>query len=218
MPIEPLLIVGAGGHAKVVIDAVRCAYADSVVLQLADDNLALAGLMCMDLSIIAPVSRALGTEGDFHVAVGHNGFRSRLAERCLQSGMIYRTIVHPKAAVAVSAKIDTGCFIAANAVVAPMAVLNDGCIVNHGAVIDHDCVIGRYSHIAPNATLSGNVRLGEKVLIGAGANILPGIAIGDGCVIGAGAVVLHDLPAHATYAGVPAQRIQRGECHERGSD
>ncbi|SJM93119.1 conserved hypothetical protein [Crenothrix polyspora] len=208
MSIEALLIIGAGGHAKVVIDAVRCAYGESVILQLADDNLALAGVTCMELSIIAPVSRAVTTEGDFHVAVGHNGFRARLAETCLQAGMVYNSIVHPKAAVAASATMADGCFIAANAVVAPMVVLNAGCIVNHGAVVDHDCVIGRYCHIAPNATLAGDVRLGEKVLIGAGANILPGVTIGDNCVVGAGAVVLHDLPPHTTYAGVPAQRIQ----------
>ena len=207
MSIESLLIVGAGGHAKVVVDAIRSASCGKISLQMCDDNVALENLILMGLPIITPVARAVESMEAFHVAIGHNEFRLRLAEYCLQAGLAYHTIVHPTSAVASSTELGAGCFIAAHAVVAPMAELNEGCIINHGAVVDHDCVIGRYSHIAPNATLGGEVRLGENVLIGAGTNVLPGVVIGDNCVVGAGAVVLHDLPANATYVGMPARRI-----------
>ncbi len=208
MSIDALLIVGAGGHAKVVVDAVRKSNGDVLKLYVCDDNAALDGERLMDMQVITPVKRALSNACHFHVAVGNNRLRYKLAENCGQAGLEFRSVIHPQSAIAASASVDAGCFIAAQAVIGPMAELEEGCIVNHGAVVDHDCRIGRFSHIAPNATLGGGVRIGEQVLIGAGVNVLPGVVIGDNCIVGAGAVVLADLPAHTTFAGVPAQRIR----------
>lgn len=204
---EALLIVGAGGHAKVVIDALRCLYGVDCLLQLVDDDLSLALESVMGVPVTVPVATALGAGRRFHVAIGGNLLRSRVAQECLRAGLQYQTIIHPRSVVADSVTLGQGCFVAGGGVVGPEAYLGEGCIVNHGAVVDHDCRIGAFCHIAPNVTLAGEVQLGAHVLIGAGANVLPGIVIGDGCVVGAGAVVLHDLPADTTYVGVPARRI-----------
>ncbi|MDX1253557.1 MAG: acetyltransferase [Gammaproteobacteria bacterium] len=208
MRTESFLIVGAGGHAKVVIDAMRCLDGVDCLLQLADDDVKFTGLLLMGLPIVVPVDKALQPGGYFHVAIGNNRFRSRVADFCLQAGMKYHSVLHSRAMVAASAEVGIGCFVAAGAILAPESSLGVGCIVNHGAVIDHDCRLGAFCHVAPNATLGGGVAVGDGVLIGAGANVLPGVSIGEGCVVGAGAVVLHNLPAGGTYVGVPAQCLQ----------
>jgi sugar O-acyltransferase (sialic acid O-acetyltransferase NeuD family) len=206
MLIESVLIIGAGGHAKVVIDAITCTGFDGM-LTIADDNPMLANKQWMGLTIIAPSESAMIRDNHFHVAVGNNSTRSNITARCLRAHMRPQTIIHPAAVVAASTSIGSGSFIAARAILAPAAALGNGCIVNHGAVIDHDCIVGEYCHIAPNATLGGGVTLGNCVLIGAGANILPNVTIGDNCVVGAGAVVVKDLVSRSTYAGVPATKI-----------
>lgn len=205
---EPLLIVGAGGHAKVVIDAVRCLHGVDFPLQLADDDKALENSRFMGLSIVTPVANALEAGRFYHVAIGSNSLRSRVAGRCIQAGMNYQTVMHPHAVVSASTELGTGCFIAAGAILAPESSLGTGCIVNHGAVVDHDCRLGAFCHVAPSATLGGGATLGEGVLIGSGAIVLPGVSVGAWCVVGAGAVVLRDLPEGGTYAGVPAQRLK----------
>jgi len=207
MRTESFLIVGAGGHAKVVIDTLRCMHGADFLLQLADDDVNLTGLFSMGMPIVTPITKALQPGGRFHVAIGNNKVRSRTAEVCLQAKMTYHSILHPQAIVAISAEVEAGCFVAAGAILAPESSLSTGCIVNHGAVVDHDCHLGAFCHVAPNATLGGGVAVGHGVLIGSGANILPGVSIGEECIIGAGAVVLHDLQAGGVYVGVPAQRI-----------
>lgn len=208
-----LLVVGAGGHARVVVDAAQRAYAQGTLASppptlIVDDNSALQGTLLLGVAV--DVSIRCDVDGDFvfHVAIGNNEVRERkfaaLAERFAPA-----SVIHPHASVAESAKLGPGSFLAAQAVVGPEAVLGDGCIVNHGAVVDHDCVLGAFCHIAPNATLAGHVRLGQRVLVGAGANLLPGVTVGDDCVIGAGAVVLHDIVGGTIQAGVPARNIEK---------
>jgi sugar O-acyltransferase (sialic acid O-acetyltransferase NeuD family) len=207
MSTETFLIIGAGGHAKVVLDALRCERGAAFGCLLADDDAALAGKELMGLSIVTPVSSALHPGRGFHVAIGSNAIRERIADDCAATRMACETVKHPRSICAASASIARGCFIAAGAIVSADADIAQGCIVNHGAVVDHDSVLGAFCHVAPNATLGGGVRLGKRVLIGSGASILPGISIADDCIVGAGAVVLHDLPAGSVYAGVPARRI-----------
>lgn len=200
---EKLLIVGAGGQGKVVLDALLVA-GDSPQLVLADDDESKYGRAVLGHKVSA-LSDALTNVKSFHVAIGHNAARERLTQRLTDRGLTNRYIAHIRASVSSSAQLSEGVFIAAHAVVGPDARLDLGCIVNHGAVVDHDCSVAAYSHIAPNATLGGGVHVGRRVLIGAGANILPGIYIGDDCVVGAGAVVLDDMEPGSVYVGVPAR-------------
>lgn len=200
---EKLLIVGAGGQGKVVIDAL-CVAGDSSQLVLTDDDERKVGKLVLGHKVLL-ISDALTEVTSFHVAVGHNGARERLIERLTNHGLVNRYIAHIRTSVSSSAQISEGVFIAAHAVVGPDARLNSGCIVNHGAIVDHDCIVAAYSHIGPNATLGGGVQVGLRVLVGAGATVLPGICIGDNCVVGAGAVVLDDMRPGSVYVGVPAR-------------
>lgn len=203
MELDKILIYGAGGHAKVVMDAIRTAESEIVFL-LTDKDPQKKGRLVAGVQVIA-VTEVHDVEL-FHVAIGGNFARQNETAALCAQGMRSYIVIHPRACVSVSSRIGDGSFVAANAVIGPDVQLGLGCIVNHGAVVDHECVVGEFSHVAPNATLGGQVQIGMRVLIGAGANILPGITIGDDCIIGAGAVVATNLASGGTYMGVPARK------------
>lgn len=206
-----LFIVGAGGHAKVVMDAVTCAASGSGPLPsflVVDDNSTVHGKKVLGVEVVAALPASLDEHDRFHVAIGNNAARERKYVE-LAGRLEAATVIHPRSSVCASAVLGAGSFVAAQAVVGPDAVLGEKCIVNHGAVVDHDCQVGAFCHIAPNATLAGNVRVGKRVLVGAGANILPGVSIGDDCVVGAGAVVTRNMNGGTALVGVPAREINR---------
>jgi sugar O-acyltransferase (sialic acid O-acetyltransferase NeuD family) len=203
----PLSLIGAGGHAKVVYDALRQSGFTGKV-QVRDDDGTLQGKPFLDLCIETPILNRDESVRSFHVAIGNNPVRAKLSAILQDKLRVLLTIQHPKATFALGACHGVGCFFAAGAIVGPEADIGNGCIINHGAVVDHDCRVGEYSHVAPNATLGGGARIGRYCLIGAGAVVLPGRVIGDGAIVGAGAVVVRDLPAGGVWTGVPA--IKRG--------
>jgi sugar O-acyltransferase (sialic acid O-acetyltransferase NeuD family) len=211
MHTDTIYIVGAGGHAKVVIDALLLTGVSGDRIRLTDGNVQRAGARVLDWTVTVPAVRDDMRGACFHVAIGHAGVRASLHAQLLALGGRPVTIVHPRATVSAHAALGQGVFVAAHAIVAPSARIGDGVIVNHGAVVDHDCEVGRFSHIAPVATLGGGVRTGEGVLVGAGARLLPLVHAGDHAVIGAGAVVLENVPAAQTYVGVPAVSKSKGK-------
>lgn len=197
-----LFIFGAGGHGKVVLDAL---YAISHSVVLFDNAPDKVGSMLLKNIIQAVPEDFSGMHG--HVAIGDNQVRRRLVSEVCAVGARLLTVLHPNSVVSASAEVGDGCFIAASAVVGPDAVLAEGCIVNHGAVVDHDARVGRYCHIAPNAALGGQVVVGDEVLIGSGAVILPGVRVGNGAKIGSGAVVTRDVNAGQIMVGIPARSM-----------
>jgi len=202
MPTEEYVIVGAGGHAKVVLDACQRAY-PGARLEVRDDDPAKANATLLGVAIRTPIAAALGRR--CHVAMGDNAARRRISEAVLQAGGALASVVHPAAQVSRHAAIEGGAFIAAAAVVAPQARIGRGAIVNHGAVVDHDCEVGAWSHIAPGAVLGGAASVGESCLIGSGAVLLPGVRVAAGATIGSGAVVTRDVAAGAVVTGVPGR-------------
>lgn len=209
MRTEDWIIVGAGGHARVVMDALLLGSPEPVRAAFADDDASLWGNSVLGCPVLGAASAVVRPGGRFHVAIGHNDTRRRLMERLLAAGGLPFEVVHPAARVSRFATVGNGSFIAAGAVVAPAANIGKGVVVNHGAVVDHDCCVGDFAHIAPNATLAGGARVGRHVLVGAGARVMVGVSVADDAVVGAGAVVLRDVPAGAVVAGIPAQPLER---------
>jgi sugar O-acyltransferase (sialic acid O-acetyltransferase NeuD family) len=205
-----LLIVGAGGHGKVVADtALLLGWRNVAFL---DDRAAALGSP-LGLPIV-------GTFGDLTAqgaafagviaAVGDAKVRLESIERCRRAGFEVVSIVHPMAYVSKFASIGRGCVAFAQSAINADARLGEGCIVNTGATVDHDCVIGNGVHVCPGAHLAGGVRVGDRSWIGIGATIRQGIKIGCDATVGAGAVVVADVEEASTVAGVPAR--QRAGC------
>lgn len=200
-----LLLLGAGGHGRVVADAaLREGRWRGVSATDRDAARCLRELLPGVPAALPEVSLPVATA--VHVAIGNS--QAREAETQAVGIQRLATVIHPDASVSAHARIGAGCFIAARSVIAPQATLGIGVIVNHGAVVDHDVEVGDFCHVGPNATLGGNVRLGKRVLIGAGASVLPGVSICDDATIGAGAVVNASIAGKGVYAGVPARRVR----------
>lgn len=199
-----LLILGAGGHGRVVADAALRQAAWAHVSATDRNPQRCIGELLPGVTLKA--AAALDTPAPVHIAIGDG--QARQAEAARLGPDRLTSVIHPMASVSPHASIGAGCFIAAQAVIGPNAELGQGVIVNHGAVVDHDASVGDFAHIAPRAALGGGVRVGAGVLIGAGSAVLPGLSICTGVVVGAGAVVHQTLTEPGVYVGVPARRVK----------
>jgi sugar O-acyltransferase (sialic acid O-acetyltransferase NeuD family) len=204
MATERIILIGAGGHARVVLDTLLLSGVAPERIAVRD---ARAGGSVLMLTATAPEIDASMAGAAFHIAIGNAEVRERLFAAAIEAGGTPLTIVHPRATVSPFATLERGSFVAASAVVAPGASVGEGVIVNHGAIVDHDCAVGDFAHIAPNATLGGAARVGARSLIGAGAAVLPAVAIGMDTIVGAGSVVTLGI-AGGTWIGAPARRVK----------
>jgi sugar O-acyltransferase (sialic acid O-acetyltransferase NeuD family) len=201
----PLVLVGAGGHAKVVIDALLAAGFTDPIEVRDDRERPASDPLWGGRAIERPVRAPVAPGSRVHVAIGLNRVRIALLRELQLLGATPATIVHPSATISELAELGEGGFVGAGAVIAPAAVVGPAAIVNHGAIVDHDCRLGEAVHVAPNCTLGGGVVVGDRVLLGASSVVLPGLRIGHDCTVGAGAVVTTDLPDGCTATGVPAR-------------
>lgn len=210
MPTERLAIIGTGGHAKVVVDALAKLGWSVPSLDFYSEDRSVVGTRFAGSTIMFLGDADLSARA-FHVAIGSNSVRRRIAEALAAFGGVRHSIVHPQAMISASCRIGDGSFVAAGAIVGPDAEVGAGCIVNHGAIVDHDCRVADYCHVAPRTTLGGGALLDSGVLVGAGAVVLPSVRVGRGAIIGAGAVVHRNVPSDQTYVGVPARNIQESK-------
>lgn len=194
-----MILYGASGHAKVIIDILEAngRKIDFIV----DDDPSLTDLLGYE------VRRNTGEYDEAIVSVGSCEIRKKVVES-LKVGK-YATSIHPSAVVSPRATIEDGTVVMQGAIVQSCTKIGKHCIVNTGASVDHDCEIGDYVHVAPHATVLGGVKVGACSWIGAGAVVKQYITIGKNCLIGAGAVLLHDVPDGTTVVGVPAKEINR---------
>lgn len=205
---DAVVVVGAGGHAAVVIDTLQLL---GVHVVAAVDAEATEGRTLLDVPVIGPDSllsdlRARGFRAAI-VAVGDNALRHRLLDEIVLLGFTPIVVTHPGASVSSRAELGPGTVIMAGAVVNARAAIGAGSIVNTGASVDHDCILGVAVHVAPAAALGGNVHCGEESLIGIGAVVLPGVVIGARAIIGGGAAVTSNIAPDSVNVGVPARRV-----------
>ena len=201
---KDVIIIGTGGHAKVVADIVLSSR-DHLVGFLTSDN-------SKNDFMGWPV---LGKDTEYHkfadfyfaIAVGNPDVRERISNS--MNGVKWYTAIHPSASVsAVHVSVGDGSVIMANAVVNPYAQIGNHCIINSNAVVEHDNRIEDFVHISVGAELAGTVRIGKRTWIGAGATVSNGTCICQDCMIGAGAVVVKNIGIPGTYVGVPAHKIK----------
>ncbi len=201
---KTITIFGAGGHAKVVIDALRAKkeFLDIIVY---DDTKNKQGFNLLGAKVFTPIPDYFNGMTDIHIAIGNNETRRMLGDKVRSYGCRLYAVIHPRSLIGSCTWFGEGHFVAAGAIIAPGSKLGDGVIVNHQAVVDHDCLIDAWAHIAPGAILGGGVSVGSGTLVGAGAVILPGIKVGKNVIVGAGAVVTRDIVDNSQVIGMPAR-------------
>jgi sugar O-acyltransferase (sialic acid O-acetyltransferase NeuD family) len=213
-----VLLIGASGHAKVIIDIIEAIGRDRIV-GLTTEEARSDGLFC-GYPVLGNILDVPKIFTEYHVecllvAIGDNWDRCRVASRIthLLPAIEFITFVHPSAQIGRQVEIESG------TVVMPGAVVNSGsrvgrhCIINTRASIDHDSVLADCASVGPGATLGGDVRIGHCTAIGIGATIKHRVSIGEHTVIGAGSLVLRDQPGFVVAYGTPARVIRpREEC------
>lgn len=197
---DGLLVVGAGGHGKVV--AAAAIAAGHRVAGFLDD--VHAGGTVLGLPVLGPVDRLSVPDGAMAVlAIGDNHARATLAARF--SHVDWVVVVHPGAWVHESAQLGPGTVVMARAVIQPEARVGAHVIVNTAAVVEHECRVEDFAHLASGVVLGGKVHVGRSALLGTGAVVRTRATVGEGAVVGAGAVVIGDVPAHVAAVGCPAR-------------
>lgn len=206
--VKKVVVVGAGGHARVVVRLVMLTTGFEIVgvadrtrdqfgqqIGSAQINTTLNDIDAWRLSGVTSLALALGS----------NPEREQIARRADDYGLDCVTLVHPSAIVDESVTLADGAVVCAGAIITPDARIGRGVIVNTGSTIDHETEVGDFAQIAPGVHIAGRVKIGGRAMIGLGASILPNVAIGRDAVVGAGAVVTRNVPDGTTVVGCPAR-------------
>ena len=203
---DKLLIIGAGGHGKVVAD-IALKMDRWKEIAFLDDNEDIKTSMGIEvIGKSADMYRYI-KDYDIFVAIGTNEMRKIIQEKLEIRGANIPVLIHPEAVIGREVEIGVGTVIMAGVVVNCCTTIGKGCIINTGATIDHDNLIEDYVHISPGVHTAGAVRIGKGTWLGIGSIVSNNITITSGCTIGAGAVVVRDIDKSGTYVGVPARRI-----------
>jgi len=205
---QEIVVVGAGGHAKVCIELLR-AMGEPVAFCVGtlDSPASCVGVPVLFGDEHLGRLRAEGYHRAF-IALGPNRLRMKLARMATALGFELVNAISPRAVVSSSARLGAGIAIMAGAVINAEASIGDLAIINTGASIDHDCVIDAGAHIAPQSALAGKVHVGTATFLGIGCKVIPEVRIGSNATIGAGAVVVNNIDDGATAVGMPAKRIK----------
>jgi sugar O-acyltransferase (sialic acid O-acetyltransferase NeuD family) len=210
--IKEVVVVGAGGHGKVVVSLLQ--ELGYKVSQILDDDKTKWGSQILSTPIDGPVDKLKEmSRPRFLLAIGDNQTRLKVAEKYPNTQWL--TAIHPKAWVHRSVKISSGTVVFAGSIIQPETVIGSHCIINTGVTIDHDCRIDDGVHLAPGCHLAGNVQIGRASFLGIGVSVIPNREIGKRTIVGAGAAVVKDLPDEVVAVGVPA-RIMRDLDKENG--
>ena len=209
------VILGAGGHTRVLIDCLQFS-ADINLAGILDPNPALTGTSIYGIPVLGgdELLSQMSTHGVeyFMIGVGGTGNnhpRQKLFELASEQGLKPLTVQHPTAIVSANAIIGDGCQLLPGCIINAGARLGLNVIVNSGAIVEHDCTIGNHVHLATGAKLAGTVQVGSGAHIGAGATIRQCLVIGAEAIVGAGSVVVKDVPANQIVVGVPAKIFKK---------
>ena len=206
-----IVIIGGGGHSKVIKDIILSNKNLSIFGYLDDKHIDKRIHNGLFLGPISYANEIVRQQNDirFVIAIGNNLLRKQIAQRLNLQDDMFITLIHSTAIVSCTCQIDVGTVIMPNTVINSDSIIGKHVIINTGAVVEHDNVIGDFVHVSPNATLTGSVKVGEGSHVGAGATVIPNVEIGEWSIIGAGATVIHDIPANKTAVGTPTKIINK---------
>lgn len=200
-----LLILGAGGHGKVVSETAQLMNKWEEIVFLDDrDNIDNVN----GIPVMGKLNDYLNLTHKYDyafAAFGDNKLRLIWIEKLIGAGFKIPTLVHPSSVISSSASINSGTIILGGVIINSSTCIGGGCIINTAVSIDHDCIVESGVHISPGVNIGGTVRIGSYTWVCIGANIRNNIAIGCEAIIAAGATVIEDVPCCVMVAGVPAK-------------
>ena len=204
---KPVIIIGAGGHARVLFDCLRLqgvkvlGMLDKAGVENSNSNLPIIG----DDSAISEYPSDTVELVNGLGSVGNMNLRTSIFSKFKNLGYCFRNVIHPSAIIAHDCVLGEGVQVLAGAVINTGTKIGADTIVNTGAIVDHECIVGSHVHIAPGCTLSGGIHIGYGTHIGTGATIIQGISIGNRALVAAGAVVVNTVSDGEKVMGVPAK-------------
>lgn len=205
---DKILIIGAGGHAKVVIEVLKLCHPHADLCCF-DDNVETWGGQVLGVPIVGGAETLADSIKSqcFIVAIGDNQKRAEKQRQLIHLGGVPITAAHPSAVISQSAEVGQGVLIMPNVVVNALAQIGDAVILNTSSVIEHDCSVGDGAHLGPNSTICGGVTIGERTLLGAGSTVIPCQSVGSDAVIGAGSTVVNSVSSGSVVVGTPAKEV-----------
>jgi sugar O-acyltransferase (sialic acid O-acetyltransferase NeuD family) len=209
---RPIIVLGAGGHARVLIDALQ--QLGTNIMGITDPDKTLWGQTFMDVDILGPDEKIFDIHPERILLVNALGStqstkaRQKLFETWQQRGYTFATIVHLKSVLASSVTLAEGVQVLAGAVINPYTTVGMNTIVNTGVVLEHDCIIGDHVHLAPGVRVAGNVSIGRGTHVGIGSTVIQGLTLGENCLIAAGAVVIRSVSDYSVVMGVPGKSVR----------
>ena len=198
-------LLGAGGHAKVIIDILKSQ--NKEINKIFDQDTTI--VKHLDFSVIHDLE---SIESPLIISIGNNLTRKKIVG--FLKNVEYDIALSKTAIISEKCDIGIGTVVMQGAIIQSSAKLGEHVIINTGATIDHDCIIHSYAHIAPGANLCGNVEIGEGALIGAGSVIIPGVRVGNWTTIGAGSIVINDIPDNVIAMGNPCKILKINNHYE----
>jgi sugar O-acyltransferase (sialic acid O-acetyltransferase NeuD family) len=202
-----LIIVGAGGHGRVIADtAIAAGWSDILFYDDAFPTYRKIGPW--DVCGTSQDLLHSRTDTPVVIGIGDNHIRIKKAQELARAGFHFTSVIHPSAIISPSVTIGQGSVIFGGVVMNSCAIIGDHCIINTHATVEHDCHLQTGVHISPNAALGGGTQIGALSWVGIGASVKQGIIIGSSVIVGAGAAVIKNLPNQCTAVGVPARTIK----------
>lgn len=214
-----LLILGAGGHARVIADVLLCRLSRGSAFELLgylDDDPGLIRKRILGRPVLGTLTEVSQIPHEAVViGIGDNETRARLFRELKERGEVFASVIHPQSIIAHDVKIGRGTVIFAGAIVNTGTVIGEDVILNTGCRVDHNCTVESHVHICPGTSLGGGVTVGEGAFLGIQSTVIHYRSVGAWATIGGGAAVIKDVPPHVTAVGVPARALpSRGVPHK----
>lgn len=203
---KKVIIIGAGGHGKVIADIIE--KSEDHIVGFLDDRIDLK--FCFGYPILGNIDQYNQySEFFFILAIGDNFVRSNISQN--MKHVKWYTAIHPSAVLAKDVKIGAGTAVMANAVINSSAIIGQHCIINSAAIVEHDNMVGDFVHISPRVALGGTVHIGSLSHLGIGSTVKNNVSICSQVIIGAAGCVIHNISHPGTYVGVPVKQLLPGE-------
>jgi len=202
------ILIGSGGHARVVIDSLKKLKYDLIgIVDINYNNIKEKILDVPVLGNLEILDKFNRQEISLHVSIGDCNIRNKVFHKLKKSDFSFQNIIDPDAIVSKFVIFGNSIFVNAGAILNAKVILKDNVIINTSAILEHEVEINSHSHIGPKALICGRSKIGSNTFIGAGATIIDKINIGSNCIIGAGSVVINDVGSFEKVAGNPAKKI-----------